>query len=891
VEKYDCNGGGYVLRVTAEDQLLFATLDDCNNFSLVTSASSLQSNTWYHVAGLWNGSELRVYINGVLDGAASASRNPKAGTSPLRIGQRGNSGTPFAGVIDEVRLWNVARTEVQLVANKDGCLSGTESGLAGYWRFDEGSGTVANDATSNNNDGLLLNGPIWVPSPLGCAGPPGTNEIRTLTVNSENPNAGVAIEVTPNDRNGEGNGTTQFTRQYSNSPNVTLTAPLTAANSNSFVRWKLDGVDQTPGQRTLNLSLDTNRTASAIYTPTPSGSGQALLYDGLNDFVQIPDSASVRITNFITVEAWIKRAVRGAQHSIVEKYDCNGGGYVLRVTPEDLLLFATLDDCGDFSLVTGATSLQSNTWYHVAGLWDGSELRVYVNGVLDGAASASRNPKAGTSPLRIGQRGNDGTFFAGVIDEVRLWNVARTEPQLAANKDGCLSGTESGLAGYWRFDEGNGTVANDATTNNNDGQLINGPIWVPSPLACAGPPGTNEIRTLTVSSENPNAGVAIEVTPHDRNGEGNGTTQFTRQYTNSTTVTLLAPLTAVNSNSFVRWKVDGVDQSLGQRALIVNLNTNRTARAIYEGTPSGSGQALLYDGVNDFVQIPDSTSVRITNFITVEAWIKRAVRGAQHSIVEKYDCTGGGYVLRVTSEDQLLFATLDNCGEFSLVTGATILQSNTWYHVAGLWNGSELRVYVNGTLDGAASSSRNPKTGTSPLRIGQRGNDGTFFAGVIDEVRLWNVARSEAQLAANKDGCLSGTESGLAGYWRFNEGTGLLVHDSSTNGNQGLLDSPVWVSSPLLCNGTSPQPIVAPRLLAREAPMRLTISKDAKGQACRIIVTSPPGTVSILESSTDFYTWTPLLLLTNSTGTTQLIEPKPQPRAVPNRFFRLRLSD
>src|SRR2546426_378923 len=71
--------------------------------------------------------------------------------------------------------------------------------------------------------------------------------------------------------------------------------------------------------------------------------------------------------------------------------------------------------------------------------------------------------------------------------------------------------------------------------------------------------------------------------------------------------------------------------------------------------------ALQLNGANQSVQIPNSPSVQITGPITVEAWINRAVTGVQHSIVEKYGCAGlGGYVLRVTANDKLLFGTRDD---------------------------------------------------------------------------------------------------------------------------------------------------------------------------------------------------------------------------------------
>src|ERR1051325_5411058 len=102
----------------------------------------------------------------------------------------------------------------------------------------------------------------------------------------------------------------------------------------------------------------------------------------------------------------------------------------------------------------------------------------------------------------------------------------------------------------------------------------------------------------------------------------------------------------------------------------------------------GPGNALRFDGVNDAVVVPDSPSLRITNVITIEAWINRADMGVQHSIMEKYGCPGeapqvGGWAFRVGDDDKLIFYTLDDCKNGSFAHGTTGLENNTWYHVLG----------------------------------------------------------------------------------------------------------------------------------------------------------------------------------------------------------------
>jgi hypothetical protein len=834
-----------------------------------------------------------------------------------------------------------------------------------------------------------------------------------------------------------------------------------------------------------------------VFSTIPFGAGSALLFDGDNDYLSVADSASLRITGPMTIEAWIKRSAIGVQHSIAEKYGCPGaaptvGGYAFRVDSNDKLTLWTLDDCNGGANAAGGTSLQSNTWYHVAGVFDGSAIRVYVNGVQDGATMTSHNPKTGNTPLRLGARGNDmATGFNGVIDEVRLWNVARTATQIAQNMNQRLTGNEAGLAAYWQCDEGAGLTANDLTPNGNTATLINGPLWVVSSASI----GTLAVMTVAASSVDattatlngmvnpggettgiyfewgtttsygnttalqnvgsgssslavaqPISGLALATTYHSRlvgfnnasgtnrgsdvsfttlsppspvtqpatgvaanaatlngfvNPNGAATTAWFEwgagtNFVNRTpsqsagsglgSVTALQPINGlaagtnygfrlvafnsagtnfgaalsfvtptlpsaltqppsgitassatmngtVNPNGFgttayFEWgpsvaygnftaavgvgggntgvpvtnALSGLSSGASYHYRVVATNTFGSTSGADQiiNMPSSAGTALQFDGTNDYVTVPDSLSLRITGPISVEAWIKRAAAGVQHSIMEKYGCAGaaptvGGYAFRVGVNDKLVFWMLDDCNTGSAGFGNTALPADTWFHVAGTFDGSTIRIYLNGVLDGSAPSSRYPKSGNTPLRLGARGNDlATPFAGVLDEVRLWSVARTTAEIQANMNRQLTGSEPGLAGYWRFDEGAGLTAGDTSlsSGGNIGtLINGPIWVASsaPLgtgaaeeraaITDPNGPEPEFPPHL-------SLNIASDVPNNLCRIQIKGEPGFVQVLEVSCDLTNWTQLTTYTNQTGSFQYQHKMEQ--AVPCRFFRVR---
>src|SRR5262249_53123615 len=137
----------------------------------------LSPGQWYHVAGTWNSlnREYRLYVNGVLDGVGvqyGNGINPSSSTT-FKIGREAaGADRPFHGQIDEVRVWNIARTGDDIQGTMNQSVAGNEAGLVADYQFDEGAGTTTADKTANHNDGTLVNNPTWVASaaPVNATG-------------------------------------------------------------------------------------------------------------------------------------------------------------------------------------------------------------------------------------------------------------------------------------------------------------------------------------------------------------------------------------------------------------------------------------------------------------------------------------------------------------------------------------------------------------------------------------------------------------------------------------------------------------------------------------------------------------------------------------------------
>ena len=195
-------------------------------------------------------------------------------------------------------------------------------------------------------------------------------------------------------------------------------------------------------------------------------------FDGNNDYILIPDNTALDLTQNYTLEAWIFPESFSWLAGIISKYQTSAAnGYMVRLTHQSPYTGIGFDE-----VVTSTGLLNSNQWYHIAAVNDGGSRKLYVNGVEYNLSGSSLNVSANNNPLRIGSD-YASRYFDGRIDEVRVWNVPRTQDDIIATMDTELSGTETGLVAYYTFNEGSGIILNDQTGNGHNGTLIGGASW------------------------------------------------------------------------------------------------------------------------------------------------------------------------------------------------------------------------------------------------------------------------------------------------------------------------------------------------------------------------------------------------------------------------------
>ena len=214
--------------------------------------------------------------------------------------------------------------------------------------------------------------------------------------------------------------------------------------------------------------------------------------------------------------------------------------------------------------------------------------------------------------------------------------------------------------------------------------------------------------------------------------------------------------------------------------------------------------SLSFDGSSSYVEINPSDTFNLTTKITVEAWIKAykwADTYEEGSIVCKHGWTQAekGYVIRAGGDGQLSFniAYLDKHGTYKgwkeVLSQPGAIQINTWYHVAGVFDGDKLQLYINGMLVKEVNAKGSIVPSPYKLKIGRIADDGAsnkrHWNGLIDEVRIWNVRRNDNEIRDNMSHHISPSSQGLIGYWRFTEGSGLTAASVATTENATLIES------------------------------------------------------------------------------------------------------
>jgi hypothetical protein len=440
----------------------------------------------------------------------------------------------LVGKLDELRVWNYARSEQQIRENMHLTLSGSESGLLNYWQFNEGSGTTAHDYTGNCSGTLhnLANG-NWVNSSIPLGGGVSNSQTVNTTGNVAFTSTGLSsnftaisatenitvsrINLSPNTKPSD--PFYAACSQYwvvKNFDNQTFSADLTFTLADDFNSYNgynpgsvrlftrpatSDGawtfVENAASVDTVaNSATFTNLSAFGQFlvlrTYPENYAGNALEFDGVDDYVELSDASGFQYNGSFTVEAWVKTEVMGTGfHSIAAK----GTEWELKMYEGSsfIIIEFGVNSNAIFSFKNLNTSLVVGKWLHLCGVVNQTAGQKHLMLYVNGEAGSSVTPPAITPTASLIKIGSG---FKGKIDEVRIWREARTQQQIREKMHLTPTSADKNLDVCLQFNEPYGTTANDVA-GGNLGTLTNMSIgcWVLSGVPAGG--GVSNTQTET----------------------------------------------------------------------------------------------------------------------------------------------------------------------------------------------------------------------------------------------------------------------------------------------------------------------------------------------------------------------------------------------------------
>ncbi|MEQ8548060.1 MAG: LamG-like jellyroll fold domain-containing protein [Cyclobacteriaceae bacterium] len=769
------------------------------NFISTSLGNNLSTAEWRHVAivGDVTNDIFKVY----LDGTEVINQNNTIWptTFNVRIGIGFNSTRWFTGQLDEFRVWSDVRSETEIQNNLYSTLLGNEAGLHAYYPFDEGSGTTAFDQSTNSFDGVIAGGATYVvstipedttPPTISITGPASSTTDSPFQITLTASEAINNLEVTDL---AVTNGTAS---NLATSDNITWTADITPTAGGSVT------VDLGTGIFT-DYTGNANTAAASQYAVTYELPNYALDFDGVNDYISIPDDLSLSPTSALTIEAWIYLDAI-ANVPVVHKWGSGGAQYSLEVHSGKLVMVVNSPQGGGNS--TSSASLSTGNWIHVAGIYDGQVISTYINGTLDGQTDLGtiKTITSGTTPVAIGRRSDGASgFWNGRIDEVRIWSSGRTVSEILNNKDTELTGTESGLVAYYNFNQSTGTALSDLTTNNNDGTLngfaLSGTTsnWVTTgpTLGAAQADVTPPTPTITTTSATTDSPITIDI------DFGENVINFDASDL-SVTNAIIGNFVNVDGQNYTadiypiaNGAVTVDIASSAANDLTGNPSNAATQFTITADLPSGM---LNFDGFNDFVDISGVNKLThnpTSEDYTIEMWFSADALTDFSSLITYSRSTGNEpYLsLQLNSGAVRFFRRNNTSGEQMILTSSPV-NIGEWYHVAVTKSGDSFSLYLNGSLVDSGTQTSTGGFDRTRVTLGaisaaDTGNRQikSFYDGSIDEVKIWNDARTSGEIAMDMYEKYPSISDNLEVYYPIDHNGGELLVDQGPNEINGEL--------------------------------------------------------------------------------------------------------
>ena len=441
----------------------------------------------------------------------------------------------------------------------------------------------------------------------------------------------------------------------------------------------------------------------------------ALNFDGSDDGARATNSPRLSSMDHFTTTAWVRMAPSSGWRPLVDHRDAGSDGWDLYLDPSSRLFLRV-----NTETTSGSTALPNDEWAFVAGTYDGTEAKLYLNGILESVEAFSTAPLNINAPLNIGQHFNQSNLrFKGSLDELRIYDEALSQTELLElYQDTKPAPSSFQLTIHGGSGSGDVEVGEVRTINANppaDREMFD--QWIgdiafldnPSlPIATLTMPAMEMSLTATYRERDPDLADALRAYwTFDENSGCTTADQITSQ---------LSPLGPDCPNNAPLW-VFGLEAS-----------------------------GLQFDATEDQVQIDlqDRPDLAQWDSLTVSAWIKpSATSQGWRPIVDSRDNDSDGFDLYLDLASRPFLRINQHT-----LTGTLSASPSGWSHIVGSFDGDTLRLYVNGALAATKDIAQTSIEVASSLILG-RHYQRTDMAldGSMEELRLYGRALTDTEVA------------------------------------------------------------------------------------------------------------------------------------------------
>jgi Concanavalin A-like lectin/glucanases superfamily/Fibronectin type III domain/Calcineurin-like phosphoesterase len=600
---------------------------------------------WHHIAATYNGQTWNLYLDGILDRTLTLAspfvpENTSTQHAALATGL-GTSGVPvggssgfLSGTVDEARIWNVARTPAEILANMNLELtSGT--GLLGRWGLNDGAGTTAVNSIGGSPDGTLSGTipvpilPIWVAGAPALDVPPAaptglsTTTISAFQINlawTDNSTNETNFQI---ERSTTGIGGT-YTLLATVSANTTSYNDISVNNGSTEYCYRV---------RAINGSGNSAYAGPTCAT-TPAEGANALDLGSAGAYVTFGVAPSLATQNF-TIETWFKKTGAGIANTtgasginiipILSKGSPEAEGstvdanYILGIQSGTNFIAADFEEGTGSSTpglnhpIVGTTPITDNVWHHAAATFENGVFKIYLDGILEATLNLTpaiypqgasiQHAALGTM---ITSTGTAAGKFHGVIDEARIWNFEKSESQIQAAINSQITTAQAGLLARWGLNEGSGTLIHgNAGTTVNGAVTLTGYSWVTPgapfnlsfipPIAPTGlvvsPTSSTAIQLTWTDNATDETGFEIE---RSTTGAGGPFTLLATVAANTITYNNTGLIASTNYCYRVKAKKSGLSSAYTTIECASTMSTGPTVLNLQDGVNSYTGTRDTY---------------------------------------------------------------------------------------------------------------------------------------------------------------------------------------------------------------------------------------------------------------------------------------------------------